>query len=180
MMRFARGFVLVSVTAGGALLFSDCKKSTTPTPVPTTPPLVHAVIASTSFTGFPPDIYLGIPIPLGQAGILDFTVDWTFKDTYMDVAFGTQACSFAELNTKKCPFVTFTEGTTPKPRIVTTQLLPVGQYYLYLYSQPYSKKLGYGSDNLEAVALQIGLTVGITGSAQPVTPIKLQSQFITR
>lgn len=177
-MRFVRGLVLMLAT-GGALLLPACDEGTTPTPVPLPPPPVRAVIATTSFTDFPPDVYLGIPIPLAQAGILDFTVDWTFANTYMLVAFGTQPCTFPELNANRCPFVIRTDGTTPKPRVVVTQNLATGNYFLYLYSKPFKKVEGTGSDNIEAVALQIGLTVGVAGSgAVPMAPIKLQAQVI--
>ncbi len=178
MMRFVRGFVLVFVAGGGLLALPACKEDTVPTPVPLPPPPVRAVIASTSFTGFPPDVYLGIPIPLAQTGILDFTVDWTFPDTNMEVAFAAQNCTFPELSANKCPFLIRTEGTTPKPRVVITPNLATGTYYLYLYSKPYKKVLGTGSDNIEAVALQIGLTVGVASGGVPVAPIKLHAQVI--
>jgi len=176
-MRCLRGFVLV-IMAGGALLLPACNDETPPTPIPTPAGPVRAVVASTSFTDFQPDIYFGIPIPLGQAGILDFTVDWTFPNTDMLVAFGTQGCSFPDLTADRCPFIIRTEGTTPKPRIVITQNLATGNYFLYLYSKPFTKVDGTGSGNIEAVALQIGLTVGVTGAAVPMAPIKLQAQAI--
>lgn len=179
MMRFVRGCVLVLAT-GGALLLPACKEETAPTPVPTPPPTVRAVVATTSFTDFPPDVYLGIPIPLGQAGILDFTVDWTFATTFMDVGFGTQNCTFPELTANRCPFVIATKGTTPKPRVIITQPVAVGTYYLYLYIKPYKKVDGTGSDNIEAVAIQIGLTVGegATPRSVQMAPIRLQAQVI--
>ncbi len=180
MMRFVRGCVLVVVT-GGALLLPACNNDETlPTPGPTVPQTVRAVVAVLSFTDFPTDIYQQVPIPLPQAGILDFTVDWTFTTTYMDVAFGTQDCTFTQLNTNKCPFVTLTTGTTPKPRVITTQPLAVGNYYIYFYSKPYKKSDGTGSGNIEAVSMQIGLTVGqvATPHSAQMAPLRLQAHVI--
>jgi hypothetical protein len=141
---------------------------------------VHAVIATAPLAPFPPDVYLGVPIPLAQAGILDFNVDWTFTNTYMDVAFGTQECSFQVLSANQCPFVILTTGTTPKPRVIVTQPLPVGTYYLYLYSKPYKKAQGTGSDNIESVNIVIGLTVGTgaTPRSVRVVPVRLQAPVV--
>lgn len=179
MMRFVRGCVLV-VVAGGAMFLPACKEETTPTAVSPPPQTARAVVAVTSFTGYPPDVYLGIPIPLAQAGILDFTVDWTFTNTFMEVAFGTQNCTFPDLTANRCPFVVATKGTTPKPRVIVTQPVAVGTYYLYLYSKPYKKLDGTGSDNIEAVSLQIGLTVGegITPRSLQVAPSRLQAPVV--
>jgi hypothetical protein len=175
MIRFARGSAVAAATAvATAVLFVlPACNNTDPTTLPTPPPpasqTVRAVVASTSFTDFPPDVYLGVPIPLSQAGVLDFTVNWTFPETYMIVAFGNQPCSFQELNSKKCPFLIYTEGSN-KPRVITTAPLAVGNYFFVIYSQPYSKKTGVGTDRLEAVSLQIGLTVSTgTRSAQTIT-----------
>jgi hypothetical protein len=180
MMRFVRRGVLVVAIAGAFVLPGCDEEAVPPTALPTPPPAVRAVVATTSFDNYPTDIYLGIPIPLAQAGVLDFTVDWTFTSTDMAVAFGSQNCSFADLNARRCPFLVSSTGKTPKPRVLVTQPLAVGTYYLYLYSVPFDKASGAGSDNIEAVSLQIGLTVGpsVTPAAVPIEPIRLQPRFI--
>ena len=180
MMRFVRRGVLVVAIAGAFVLPGCDEEAVPPTPLPTPIPAVRAVVATTSFENYPTDIYLGIPIPLAQAGVLDFTVNWTFTNTDMAVAFGTQNCSFQDLNANRCPFVLATAGTTPKPRVLVTQPLNVGTYYLYLYNRPYNKAQGTGSDNIEAVSLQIGLTVGpaVTPRSAPIEPLRLQPRFI--
>jgi len=157
MIRFARGSAVALGTAV-LLVLTACSDATIPNPVATPARSVRAVVASTSFTDFPPDIYQAIPIPLPQAGVLDFTVNWTFPETYMIVSFGDRECTFTELNTHTCPFIIATQGSD-KPRVVITPKLPVGNYVLVIYSQPYSKKTGVGTDRLEAVSVQIGLTV---------------------
>jgi hypothetical protein len=180
MIRFVRKGVLV-VAIAGALFLPACDEPTPPAPVTSPPPqTVHGIIASQPIPDFPPDVYLGVPIPLAQAGILDFTVDWTFTNTYMEVAFGTQPCSFQDLSARRCPYVIATAGTTPKPRVIITPAVPVATYYLYLYSKPWSKAEGTGSDAIESLILQIGLTVGegATPQSVPIEPIRLQPRFI--
>jgi hypothetical protein len=182
MMRFVRGGVLV-VAIGGALCLPACDDPTAPAPITSPPPqTVHGVIARQPIPDFPPDVYLGVPIPLAQAGILDFTVDWTFPDTHMEVAFGTEPCSFQELNARRCPFEIVTSGTTPKPRVMVTQPVPVATYYLYLYSKPWSKVEGTGSDSIESLMLQIGLTVGEGAAPRrvPIEPLRLQPRIISQ
>ncbi len=186
MMRFVRRGVLV-VAIGGAFFLPGCDDEVAPpTPLPTPVPSVRAVVYSTAdqpsqpFTNFQPGQLYYVPIPLGQPGRLDFTLDWTFPNTYMLMAFGTQLCSFEDLDAGRCPFIVRTEGSTPKPRVMTTTALPTGTYYLYLYSQPWDPRLGYGNDAIESLALTIGLTVGpaVTSQTIPIEPIRLQPRFI--
>jgi hypothetical protein len=177
MKRFVRGLVLVWI-AGSLLVLPACEDDVVPTPVPLPPPPVRGVIAATSFTDFSVGVWLGIPIPLSQAGKLDFTVDWTFTNSDMTVAFGSQPCTFQQLDANACAFTIFTQGTTPKPRIFATQNLPVGNYFLYIYNLPFRSSTQTGTENVEAVALQIGLTVGAANSPGPIAPIRLSSQVI--
>jgi hypothetical protein len=158
MIRFARGSAMALGTAVLLLLPACDTEPVFPTPPATVPSTIRAVVAVTSFADYPPDVYLGIPIPLNQPGVLDFTVNWTHPETYMIVSFGNQACSYTELAAHTCPFIITTQGSD-KPRVIVTSNLPAGDYVLVLYSQPYSKKTGIGTDRNEAVSLQIGLTV---------------------
>jgi hypothetical protein len=180
MIRFVRKGVLV-VAIGGPLLLPACDDPTAPAPVPTPQQSVRAVIFTSKdeFTSFQPGLLYFVPIPLGQPGSLDFTLDWTFANTYMLVAFGSQLCTFEELDAGRCPFILRTEGSTPKPRIVVTAPLSTGNYYLYMYSQPWDTTLGYGNDAIESLALQIGLTVGptVTPVSIPIEPVRLQPRF---
>jgi hypothetical protein len=181
MIGFVRRVVLV-VAIGSTALLPACNDETLPTPIPTPQTSVRGIVASTSFTDFPTDVYLGIPIPLEQPGALDFTVDWTFPDTYMEVAFGSKPCTFQELNARTCPFDVKSQGTTPKPRFLVTPPVRVGTYFLYLYSKPWTKKDGLGSENVEAVALQIGLTVGptVTPASAQIAPIRLGAPVVLK
>jgi len=183
MMRFVRGFVLLFIVGGGLLVLPACNSDdVAPTPIATPAPPVRGVVFSDAFTEFPLDLYFAIPIPLSQAGILDFTVDWTFTNTYMSVAFGRQSCTFPELSGNTCPFLVSTPAaTTPKPRILITPALPTGTYYLYIYNKPYNRFDKTGSENTEAVSLHIGLTIGVTGSgsaAASANSLKLQPLFV--
>jgi hypothetical protein len=183
MMRFVRGGVLV-VAFAGTLFLPACDEAVAPPLVPTPPQTVRAVVFTSKdeFTNFQPGLLYYVPIPLGQAGSLDFTVDWTFTNTYLIVAFGRQLCTFEELDGGKCPFILRTEGSTPKPLIIATPPLSTATYYFYMYSQPWDTKLGYGSDAVESLALQIGLTVGPTATpaAAPIEPVRLQPRLISQ
>jgi hypothetical protein len=181
MIRFVRRVVLV-VVIGGAVFLPACNDDTLPTPIPTPQTSVRGIVASTSFSDFATDIYLGIPIPLEQPGALDFTVDWTFTDTDMEVAFGSVPCTFPELNARTCPFLVKTTGRTPKPRFLVTDPVRVGTYFLYLYSKPWDRKTQTGSENVESVALQIGLTVGasVTPHSASVAPIRLGTPVVIK
>jgi hypothetical protein len=81
----------------------------------------------------------------------------------MYVYLGTQVCDYAQLSTKQCPFLIASETKDPKPRLLLTGNLEVGQYYLYLYNVPRDPRAGIGSDNTEAVSIVVGLTVGAEG-----------------
>jgi hypothetical protein len=181
MIRFVRRAVLV-VAIGGAAFLPACNDDTLPTPIPTPQTSVRGIVATTSFTDFPTDVYLGIPIPLQQPGSLDFTIDWTFSNTDMEVAFGSVPCTFPELNARTCPFIVKTTGRTPKPRYLVTDPVAVGTYFLYLYSKPYDRKDGSGSENVEAVALQIGLTVGptVVPHSASIAPIRLGAPIVLK
>lgn len=177
MIRFARGSAVAVGTAVLLVLTACNNDATIPNAVATPATSVRAVIASTSFTDFPPDIYQSIPIPLSQPGVLDFTVNWTFPETYMIVSFGNRECTFTELNTHTCPFIIATQGSD-KPRVVITPNMPVGNYFLVIYSQPYSKKTGVGTDRLEAVSVQIGLTVFSNQTARTTQTITVHPKLI--
>jgi hypothetical protein len=186
MMRFGRGILLPVVVAGSVLGLPACNKksTTTPTPVATpTPPAVRGVLGTISFDRFESGVYVGIPLPLSQGGILDVTVDWTYKDTWMYVYIARGTCNYEQLSSKTCPYIVSSETQFPKPRIVVTQPIPAGTYTLVLYNVEKTKvnrRLGIGSDNVEAVSFQIGLTVGGAATPQTVGPITLKPAVIRR
>lgn len=182
MKRSVRG-ILVSVLLGGLVLgMPACKKTTAPTPVATPTPApvpVRGVLAQFSFDQFASDIYVGIPLPLTQGGILDVTLDWTFPDTWMFVYIAKGTCTYEQLAGKTCPYIVTSETQFPKPRVVTTAPIAPGTYSLILYNVPWDKKLRTGSDNVEGVSCQIGLTVGVPiPAAQAVTPIQVKPVII--
>jgi hypothetical protein len=140
-----------------------------------TPAPVRGVIAQTAFSGFQSDVWIAIDLILSQRGKLDMTVDWTVADTWMYVYFGNQKCDYAQLSSGKCSFLISSETKDPKPRVLLTQNLDPGTYYLVLYNVPRDPRTGTGSDNTEAVAIQVGLTVGAedaraTGAVQLGNP----------
>jgi hypothetical protein len=107
------------------------------------------------------------PLVLSQRGKLDITVDWTSPDTWMYVYFGGQKCDYNQLAGQTCPFILSSETKDPKPRVLYTDNLDPGTYYLFLYNVPKNPRLGIGSDNTEAVSIQVGLTVGAEGRRPP-------------
>ena len=165
--------VLVSAVrpaVAGALLcaLAACEAdSPRPPVVVVTPEPIRVVYLTSAFSGFETDMWVPIPIPLSQRGKLDISVDWTASDTWMYVYLGTQVCDYAQLSTKQCPFLIASETKDPKPRLLLTGNLEVGQYYLYLYNVPRDPRAGIGSDNTEAVSIQVGLTVGAEDARAP-------------
>jgi hypothetical protein len=137
-----------------------------------TPSPVHGVIAQAAFSGFATDIWISIELLLSQKGKLDITVDWTYPETWMYVYFGKTRCSYDELAYKSCPFLISSETKDPKPRVLFTDELEPGSYYLVLYNVPYWRARGIGSHTVEAVAIQVGLTVNPSGQRVEV-PIRL-------
>ena len=117
----------------------------------------------TSFSGFETDIWISIELNLAQRGVLDITVDWTFPSTWMYVYFGQTNCSYAQLTGQTCPFILSSETKDPKPRVLYSETLEPGTYYLVLYNVPRDPRTGTGSDNTESVWLQLGLTVSASG-----------------
>jgi hypothetical protein len=157
----------VRVGLGVALLgaLAGCGGDDSPRPpvVVVTPEPVRGVIAQTSFSGFEPDVWISIELVLSQKGVLDVTVDWTFTDTWLYMYLGRTNCNYDQLTGRTCPFFLSSETQTPKPRILVTESLEPGTYYLVLYNVPWDRKMGVGSINVESVSLQLGLTVYPSG-----------------
>ncbi len=124
-----------------------------------TPEPVRGVIAQTSFSGFQTDTWVSLEIPITQKGIVDISVDWTFDNTWMYVYMSDTNCSYSQLAGRSCPFFLMSETKDPKPRVLVTTSLNSGTYYLVLYNVPRDPLTGNGSDNTEAVSIQLGLTV---------------------
>lgn len=156
--------VRVAVTGTLLLALAGCGgDSPVPPMVVVTPEPVRGVIAQTAFSGFQSDVWISIELILSQRGVLDITVDWTYPDTWMYVYFGRTNCDYTQLASRNCPFILSSETKTPKPRILYTESLEPGTYYLVLYNVPRDPRTGTGSDNTESVALQLGLTVSASG-----------------
>lgn len=150
--------------AGLVAALVGCDESSPRPPVVVVSPApVRGVISQTSFSGFETDVWVSLPIPLSQRGVLDVTVDWTSPDSWVYVYFGRQDCSYSELDDRTCPFIIASETQTPKPRVLVTDTLEPGTYYLVLYNVPRDPRAGIGSDNTEAVSIQLGLTISASG-----------------
>jgi hypothetical protein len=159
-----RGGQVAAVVALAAAL-TGCGGDDAPRPpvVVVTPAPVRGVISQTSFSGFESDVWVSLPFTLSQRGVLDVTVDWTSPDTWMYVYFGRQGCTYFELAGRTCPFLISSETQAPKPRVLVTEALDPGTYYLVLYNVPRDPRTGIGSDNTESVSIQLGLTVSASG-----------------
>jgi hypothetical protein len=162
------GFVRAGL-AGTLLLALGACGGDSPTPplVVVTPQPVRGVIASGSFSSFQSDVWISIELLLSQRGVLDITVDWTYPDTWMYVYFGRTSCDYKQLAERTCPFIIASETQMPKPRVLYTETLDPGTYYLVLYNVPRNPRTGQGSDNTEAVSFQLGLTVSAGGQRAP-------------
>ena len=129
----------VRIAAAGALLvaLAACGgDSVRPPVVVVTPAPVRGVIAQTSFSGFQTDIWISIELILSQRGVLDITVDWTSPSTWMQVFLGRTNCTYAQLSGQTCPFILSSPTQNPKPRVLYTETLEPGTYYLVLYNVP--------------------------------------------
>ncbi|HXK11461.1 MAG TPA: hypothetical protein VMT70_17585 [Vicinamibacteria bacterium] len=169
-MKPALGSVVRTAVAGMLLCaLSGCSDNSPRPPVVVVTPLpVRGIIAQTSFSGFQSGVWVGINVVVSQRGKLDITVDWTTTDTWMYVYFGAQQCDYTQLAKKTCAFILSSETKDPKPRILNTDFLDAGNYYLYLYNVPRDPRTGIGSDATESVSIQIGLTVFPSATAGPV------------
>lgn len=156
----ATKFVRRSMLAGLVLALVSCGgDSARPPVVVITPEPVRAILATTSFAGFQSDIWVSLELILSQKGVLDITVDWTYPNTWMYVYMGRTNCTYDQLAHRTCPFFLKSETKDPKPRVLTTDSLDAGKYYLVLYNVPRDPLTGNGSDNNESVSVQLGLTV---------------------
>jgi hypothetical protein len=164
-MRSVLGSV-ARVAAAGTLVatLAGCGgDSPRPPVVVVTPEPVHGVIAQTTLSGFQTDVWVSIELILSQRGVLDITVDWTFPSTWMYVYFGRTSCGYEQLASQTCPFMLSSATKDPKPRVLYTETLEPGSYYLVLYNAPLDPDTGVGSKNTESLALQLGLTVSASG-----------------
>jgi hypothetical protein len=157
-LRKAVHRLAVAVLAAAALS-CDSSDPVRPPVVVVTPAPVRAILAQTSFSNYQTDIWVSIELILSQKGVLDISVDWTYPSTWMFVYMGNTSCSYSQLSSRTCPFFLRSETKDPKPRVLFTESLDPGTYYLVLYNVPRDPLTGTGSDNTESVALQLGLTV---------------------
>lgn len=175
------GSVLRVVAAVVTLLpLVSCESDTVlpPMVIVTPPPPTRVVLMTTAYSGIEPDNWVAWAIPLSVTGTLDITVDWTFPESWIYVYFGDTACSYDEISSKRCPFLISSETTTPKPRVLTTNVLQPGTYYLVLYNVPWDPRTRTGGHAGESVAITVGVTVAATsGTHQPVA---FGEPFVTR
>jgi hypothetical protein len=156
----------VRLAAAGALLvaLAGCGgDSVRPPVVVVTPEPVRGVIAQTTLSGFETGVWISIELILSQRGVLDITVDWTSPETWMYVYFGQTSCTYDQLSSGRCPFILSSETKNPKPRVLYTETLEPGTYYLVLYNVPRDPATGVGSDTTESISIQLGLTVSASG-----------------
>jgi hypothetical protein len=173
-MRLACRLATLALVAALGLPLAACDEETVaPLVTIETPDPVRGIIVTTGFEGFQTDVWIAIPVAVGGRGKLDITIDWTSADTWMYVYFGDTACDYAQLSSGGCPFLITSETKEPKPRVFITDFVNPGTYYVVLYNVPRNPKLGIGSDNTEAVSLQIGLTVGFLEASNGEVPVKL-------
>lgn len=169
----APALVALTVLLLAPLPGCDREDDAPPPIVVVTPEPVRGVIAETSFSGFQTGVWVGIEVLVSARGKLDITVDWTSEETWMFVYLGEAQCGFVELSTGACPFLIESETKEPKPRVILTEVLDAGTYYLYLYNVPRVPGTEIGSDVTESVALQLGLTVGFEPRDDGEEPVRL-------
>lgn len=151
----------------------DREEGAPPPIVVVTPAPVRGVIATTAFSGFESGLWVAVEVLVSTRGKLDITVDWTSEETWMYVYLGDTECRFAELASGACPFIIESETREPKPRILYSEILDPGSYFVFLYNVPRDPTTGIGSDSIEAVSIQFGLTVGFDSLANEDQPVRL-------
>jgi hypothetical protein len=171
-MTGCRRVLLVLATSSSLLGLPGCNDDPAPTnPTPTatpTPAAVRGVLVATGFSGFSPDIYAAIPLPLSQRGILDITMDWTFPSSSIYVYLASRVCGYEELTRRTCPYILVSE-TSSKPKVLQTGILDPGTYFLVFYNVPRDRRVpGIGSDNTETISFILGLTVGGAASSRSI------------
>ncbi|HVO11895.1 MAG TPA: hypothetical protein VMX54_14240 [Vicinamibacteria bacterium] len=169
------GATLVAVLLA-SLLPTGCQNADNPSRpavVVVTPQPVRGVIVQTGFSNFQTDDWVAVPVQISTAGVADITVDWTFPDSWIYVYFGNTACDYDQLAKHTCPFLISSETQLPKPRVLVTDLLQPGTYYVVLYNVPKDNRRGIGSDHSESVSVQVGLTIPPSSSRPGVTPVGL-------
>jgi hypothetical protein len=177
MHRYFRLSVLLLL--GTALLapLPGCDRGDDVTPpiIIQTPEPVRGVIVSASFSDFTSDTWFQIPIDIQsyEPGVLDITVDWTEDESWIFVYFSDRECTFAELDSRICPFLIASETKEPKPRVLVTDLLQPATYYVTLYNVPRVPGTEIGSDIRESVSLQLGLTVGFQLLSEEDQPLRI-------
>jgi hypothetical protein len=175
-MQKPRSTPLTILGLGLALVLTatacDREEGDPPPIVVVTPEPVRGVIAQTAFSGFQAGLWVSIEVLVANRGRLDITTDWTVEGTWMYVYLGSTPCDYPALSTGSCPFLIESETKDPKPRVLYSDILDAGSYYLFLYNVPFDPVSGIGSDNTEAVSIQLGLTVGFEpladGEEEPV------------
>lgn len=170
-----RAGLLVAPVLALLLPFSACTGDDAPpypvvqvTPLPSS---ARSVIAKGSQQDFQSGIFVMYAFDLSVGGVLDITVDWTFPSSWIYVYFGATRCGYDELEQKTCPFLISSETQQPKPRLLFTDKLPAGRYYLVLYNVARDVRKKIGSDNTETVIFQLGLT--ITSESGERAPVRL-------
>jgi hypothetical protein len=151
------------LAASCAVPLVSCSEDTTTRPpvVVVTPAPVRGVIAQTSFSGFEPKMWVALPVQITQRGVLDIAFDWQYPDSWIYAYFGNTKCEYDQLVSQSCPFLLASETQLPKPRLLVTGTLEPGTYYVVFYNLPKGDRSDtVGSWNVEAVSLQLGLTVG--------------------
>jgi hypothetical protein len=180
-----RHFRLTVLPALGAVLLCalpGCNRGDDVTPpiVIQTPQPQRVVVVTSAWDGFETGFWYQVPVDIQayEPGILDITVDWTKDETWMFVYFGDTQCGNAALTGGTCPFLIASEMKDPKPRVLYTDLLEPGIYYLYLYNVPRVPGTDIGSDIREAVSVVLGLTVGFQLDAREGEPLRIGQPLV--
>lgn len=175
MLRFSRPctVLLLGLALLAPLPGCDRGDDVTPPIVVVTPEPVRGIYVTAAFSGFNSGLTFSIPVELFEQGKLDITVDWTEDETWMFVYFSDVLCGAAEFASNTCPFIIASETKDPKPRVLLTGILEPKVYYLYLTNVARVRGTDIGSDVTEAVAIEVGLTVGFGSQSEGEEPVRL-------
>lgn len=128
----------------------------TPPPLPPPSPTVKTVVMEASVPSLPVDFVSGRFFSTTGSGTLDVTVDWTFAEDTIHVWLAKGQCTFEQFEADACQYLTQSQVSRPKPRILSVPAVSAG---------PYTLIVANWGPNDESLSYQIVLTSGPGASA---------------
>jgi hypothetical protein len=126
-------------------------------PTPSSPlPAVKSVVLEASIPSLPVDYVAGRFFSITGSGAVDVTVDWTLAEDRVHVWLAKGQCTFEQFEADSCQYLTQSQVSRPKPRILSVPAVSPGTYTLIVANW---------GPNDESLSYQVVLTSGPGASA---------------